>query len=173
VHFTLLPLLLPLLLLLLLQDPVSLLQENPQILLNLGESNVEDSAEVGACLFMFRSTSMVMYACVIMWGPWLLCTHRLCVTLGRATWRFQQRWALGHPHPMRCKCCSVLPLAALHSLTLCAGLGVLALHVLVHANLCLVALHLCCMQETLVRVLRITMQSLRYRRVMYANSSRR
>lgn len=29
------------------KDPVSLLQENPQILLNLGESNVEDSAEYG------------------------------------------------------------------------------------------------------------------------------
>lgn len=28
------------------QDPVALLQENPTILLNLGESNVEDSAEV-------------------------------------------------------------------------------------------------------------------------------
>jgi hypothetical protein len=36
-------------LLLLPQDPVALLQENPQILLNLGESNVEDSAEVGSC----------------------------------------------------------------------------------------------------------------------------
>lgn len=30
------------------QDPVALLQENPTILLNLGESNVEDSAEVGS-----------------------------------------------------------------------------------------------------------------------------
>lgn len=29
------------------KDPVALLQENPQILLNLGESNVEDSAEYG------------------------------------------------------------------------------------------------------------------------------
>lgn len=29
------------------QDPVALLQENPTILLNLGESNVEDSAEYG------------------------------------------------------------------------------------------------------------------------------
>lgn len=29
------------------KDPVLLLQENPQILLNLGESNMEDSAEYG------------------------------------------------------------------------------------------------------------------------------
>lgn len=28
-------------------DPVELLQENPTLLLNLGESNVEDSAEYG------------------------------------------------------------------------------------------------------------------------------
>jgi hypothetical protein len=29
------------------QDPVALLQENPRILLNLGESNMEDHAEYG------------------------------------------------------------------------------------------------------------------------------
>eukprot|EP00879_Flechtneria_rotunda_P022673 GHRR01023945.1.p1 GENE.GHRR01023945.1~~GHRR01023945.1.p1 ORF type:complete len:132 (+),score=40.84 GHRR01023945.1:354-749(+) len=29
------------------KDPVQLLQENPQILLNLGESNMEDNAEYG------------------------------------------------------------------------------------------------------------------------------
>jgi hypothetical protein len=29
------------------KDPVLLLQENPQILLNLAESNMEDSAEYG------------------------------------------------------------------------------------------------------------------------------
>lgn len=29
------------------KDPVLLLQENPQLLLNLSESNMEDSAEVG------------------------------------------------------------------------------------------------------------------------------
>jgi hypothetical protein len=32
------------------KDPVLLLQENPQILLNLAESNMEDSAEVGLCV---------------------------------------------------------------------------------------------------------------------------
>lgn len=36
----------------LVQDPVVLLQQNPQILLNLGESNVADSAEVGRPLLM-------------------------------------------------------------------------------------------------------------------------
>lgn len=33
------------------QDPVLLLQENPQLLLNLSESNMEDSAEVGRGLW--------------------------------------------------------------------------------------------------------------------------
>jgi hypothetical protein len=50
---------------------VSLLQENPQILLNLGESNVEDSAEVGT-----YAMHVLVFWCAVV-GKVLVALHLL------------------------------------------------------------------------------------------------